>query len=130
MRKFYSTVRYFFFVLFIILMAMSADGQTTISTYTGSTNYTAANGVSGNSVVTFVIENTSGSDILLNEVRSYFQTASNGATVTLWYSSTSLSGQPTVATPVWTSIGTGTLSVPANGEVVAVTGMNFIIPNG
>src|SRR6185503_643935 len=106
-----------------------ANGQTTINTTVGSTGYTATNGVTGNSMITFVIENNSGGAILLTQVGNYFQTASNNATVTLWYTSSSLSGTPNVVTPTWTSITSNTISVPADGIVNCFTALSFTIPN-
>lgn len=111
----------------LLLLAGMVKAQT-VSTM-GGTNYTGANGVGGASTITFVVENNTGGAIFLTDVEHYFQTASNNATITLWYSATSLSGNPTIATPAWTAITSNTLSVPANGVVPCFTGMTFQIPN-
>lgn len=51
--------------IIIITYSSSLFAQTTISTQVGSTNYTGGNGLSGNTGVTFVLENTSGGPINL-----------------------------------------------------------------
>lgn len=113
----------------IFLTVIRLEAQT-INTTVGTTNYTGGNGVSGNSCITFVIENNSGAGILLTQVGQYFQTASNGTNVSLWYSSTSLSGAPTITTPVWTQIATGgPIAVPAEGVQSLFTGLSFLIPD-
>ncbi|MBK9274055.1 MAG: right-handed parallel beta-helix repeat-containing protein [Flavobacteriales bacterium] len=94
--------------------------------------YNGGNGVSGNGVITFGVTNNSGGDILLTDLESYWQTASNGANTTLWATTVTLGGPyfPFVATD-WTVIGTGTnLSVPANGIHPTITGMTYLIPDG
>lgn len=94
--------------------------------------YNGGNGVGGNGVITFGVTNTSGADILLTDVASYWQTASNGANTTLWATTVTLGGPyyPFVASD-WTAIGTGTnLSVPANGIHPTITGLTYLIPDG
>ncbi|MBK8947847.1 MAG: hypothetical protein IPM68_03010 [Flavobacteriales bacterium] len=77
------------------------------------------NGVSGNGVITFGVTNTSGGDILLTDLASYWLAASIGANTTLWATTVpaSMGGSyfPFVAGN-WSVVGTGTnLSVPADG---------------
>ncbi|MBL8002702.1 MAG: hypothetical protein JNL05_12150, partial [Flavobacteriales bacterium] len=102
---------------------------------TGSTApYNGGNGVSGNGVVTFGVTNSSGSDVLLTSIESYWQTASNGANTTLWATTVpaSMGGVyfPFV-TANWTVVGTGTnLAVPADGIHPTISGMTYLIPNG
>lgn len=94
--------------------------------------YNGGNGVSGNGVITFGVTNNSGGDILLTDLASYWQTASNGANTTLWATTVTLGGPyfPFVASD-WTVIGTGgNLSVPANGIHPTITGMTYLIPDG
>ncbi len=94
--------------------------------------YNGGNGVGGNGVITFGVTNSSGGDILLTDLASYWQTASNGANTTLWATTVTLGGPyyPFVASD-WTVIGTGTnLAVPANGIQPTITGMSYLIPDG
>lgn len=94
--------------------------------------YNGGNGVSGNGVITFGVTNNSGADILLTDIASYWQTASNGANTTLWATTVTLGGPyfPFVAAN-WTVIGTGTnLSVPSNDIHPTISGMNYLIPDG
>ncbi len=91
----------------ILFTSNSLFAQTTLSTQVGSTGYTGTNGLSGNCGITFVIENTSGNPMNLTDVATYLQVGTNGASMSLWYSSTSLSGAtPNVASPDWTKITT------------------------
>ncbi len=116
-------------LLFGVLIGFVSSAQITITT-AGAAAYNGGNGVSGSSAITFVVENTNSSPWLLTDVDVHFLTASNGAAVNLWYSATSLSGAPTIATPAWTKItpASVTLSVPADGIVPVFTGLNFSIP--
>ena len=94
--------------------------------------YNGGNGVGGNGVITFGVTNSSGADILLTDIASYWQTASNGANTTLWATTVTLGGPyfPFVASD-WTVIGTGTnLSVPINDIHPTITGMTYLIPDG
>ncbi|MCS6934176.1 MAG: GEVED domain-containing protein [Chitinophagales bacterium] len=123
----------FFTVTITLICALQRNmwAQTTISSFASGTNYTGANGVSGNSAITFVIQNNSGADIILTQVDNYLQTANNNTNVTLWYSATSLSGAPTIATPTWTQIANaGPIAAPSNGVYPHFTNLNFLIPNG
>lgn len=115
-------------LLLAFLSVNSFAQQTTLTTAVG-TNYTGGNGVGGNSAITFAIENTNPYPVVLDSIYTYFQTASNNATVTLWYSATSLSGATGgITTPNWTVITTGTISVPANGYVPTFGNIAFTIP--
>jgi len=115
-------------VLFFVL-AFQANAQITITTETG-TNYTGGNGVGGNSAITFVVENTNAFAIQLTQIDCYWQTANSGTTPSLWYTSSSLSGAPTIASPAWTLV-TGPVSpitVTANGYFPTFTSLSLIIP--
>ncbi len=120
----------FLLLLLLLLGARDASGQT-ITTGTLAP-YNGGNGVSGNGVITFGVTNSSGADVLLTDVDSYWQTASNGANTTLWATTVTLGGPyfPFVAAD-WTVVGTGTnLSVPANGIHPTITGLTYLIPDG
>ncbi|MFN3530054.1 MAG: GEVED domain-containing protein [Bacteroidia bacterium] len=114
--------------LFVLMWAQVAQAQITISTAAG-VNYTGANGVTGNSAVTFVIENTDAIDYILTDVSVFWQTANNNATVELWRSTTDLSGLPSIEAPAWTSVGTGgPIAVPTNDYYPSFTNLTVIIP--
>ena len=106
-----------------------AQAPFTLSTATG-TNYTAANGVTGNAAITFAIENTNSTPYVLTDVTVHFSTHSNPTNVDLWYTSTSLSGPASIATPAWNKINAApvVVSVTANDYVPVFTNMNFTIP--
>lgn len=116
-------------LFFGTLISFLSTGQVSLTTI-NEPAYNGGNGVTGNSCVTFVIENTNSSAWLLSDLEVYFQTASNGAHVDLWYSASSLSGAPTVGSPTWTKITatSATISVPANGYIPVFSNLNFIIP--
>ncbi len=129
------------FLPFLLLLAAFLGfrqdllAQTTTITTTG-TGFDAANGLTGNTFITFAIENTNSYDVLLTGMDYYLKTGNSGTIPTLWYSATSLSGpfaspNPGIAPPTWTSIVTGTaLTVSANGIAPVFTNMNFVIPAG
>jgi len=107
--------------------------QTTITT--AGTNYTGQNTFGAvPSAVTFVIQNTNTYAITLTKVESFFDPAVIGSTTTtptLWYSTTSLSGAPTIGAPAWTSIATGpAIALGAPGFYTALDGLSFSIPAG
>ena len=133
MNLYYKTGKLLLLPILMILMVLSTNktmSQTTITTETGS-NFTGANGVSGNSAITFVIENTTAVSKILTQVDCYWTVANSGGIPTLWYSSTSLGGAPTIATPTWTSITTGpAVTVSTSGYTPVFTGLSFIIPAG
>jgi subtilisin-like proprotein convertase family protein len=122
-----------FFVLFCHLSG-NISAQTTITTETG-TNFTGANGVLGNAAITFVVENTNSFPITLTKVDAFFDptiiTGVSGTVPTLWYSSASLSGAPTIATPAWTSLATGSpVTIPSAGYYNVLSGLSLSIPGG
>jgi len=102
----------------------------TISTV-GGTNYTGANGVAGNSAVTFTVANANAGAITITDVQSFWTTGNTGAVPTLWASTTSLAGAPTIAGPVWTSVATGSaLTIPSNGYYPTLSGLSYNIAPG
>ena len=116
-------------LFFGTLISFLSSSQVTLTTINEAA-YNGSNGVAGVSGITFVIENTNSSPWLLNDLDVYFKTASNGATVDLWYTSTSLSGSPSVVSPTWSKVNStsATITVTANGFVPVFTGLNFLIP--
>ena len=115
--------------LLACFFSMSLFSQsTTISTELG-TNYDGVNGILGNGLITFVIENTNATPKLLKQIDYYWATGQSGAVPELWYSATSLSGGATIATPVWTLLTTGTpLTVTVNGYLTTLSGLSLSIP--
>ena len=139
MNNYYQNGRNKVFTLILLFVASLfskiSNAQTIISTEAG-TNYNGASGVApatpeAPASITFVIQNTNASPITLTQVDSYCKTSQDGTTQKLWYSTSSLSGAPTIASPAWTLIGTGTsIAVPSNGYYPAITGLSFSIPAG
>lgn len=82
------------FLAVLMMGFVALNAQTTLNTTVGSTGYTGSNSAGTGLAITFVIENTTSSPILLTEVGDWTSTADNNATFTLYYSSTSLSGAP------------------------------------
>ncbi len=128
------------FLKFLVLPAFLfclASGQVksqiiTLSTQTDPT-YNGLNTFGAvNSAVTFVIQNTNGFPVTLTGVDCYFNPGAIGSTSTvptLWYSTTSLSGAPTIAGPTWTSLATGPIvNFPAAGYYNVLNGLSFSIP--
>ncbi|MCX6209229.1 MAG: hypothetical protein NTZ59_06890, partial [Bacteroidetes bacterium] len=105
--------------------------QTKITTAAaGNVGYNGTNYIGGNTTITFVIQNNSSNDIVLTDVEDFKATNGPGfplntGSFNLWYSATSLSGDPgLISIANWTKI---------NGETpVAVTlvpGYNTIFSN-
>jgi hypothetical protein len=116
------------FVLLIALFALPMTGQIILTT-DGALNYTGANGVGGDAAVTFVVENTNSSAVILNNIDVYWQTANNNAMVELWSSTTDLSGLPSISAPAWTSHATGgPIAVPSNDYYRTFSNLNLVIP--
>jgi hypothetical protein len=116
------------FVLLIALFALPMTGQIILTT-DGAANYTGANGVGGNSAVTFVVENTNSTPIILNNIDVYWQTVNTNTMVELWSSTTDLSGLPSISTPAWTSHATaGPIVVPTNDYYRTFSNLNLVIP--
>ncbi len=131
MRKWYSSIfsvgLYFSILLSILTTGIFA--QTTLTTLPNPP-FNATNGAGANTAVTFVIENTNPFPILLNGVSTWLNTTDANSTLQLWYSATSLSGAPTIATPAWTQISQVTaFPAPAvNGITPVWTTLGFTIP--
>jgi hypothetical protein len=118
----------------VLISVLSLNAQITLNTTIGSTGYNGTNSNGSNSFITFVIDNTTGSSILLQDVANWTSSADNGVTYTLWYSTTSLSGATgTLTGPAWTTVASNTvagLSSATLGVNNVITGMNFLIPAG
>ncbi len=131
MQKIKNLLRSALVLLLATSFGSNLAAQTTLSTASG-TGYTGANSFGAvNSSVTFVVENTSGNDILLTSLSSWLNTANTGTVPTLWFSSTSLSGAPTIGTPAWTPVATGNpITVSTDGVTPVFSNLGFLIPNG
>ena len=117
-------------LLLCCCLPLWVSGQTTINTTVGSTGFDGGNSLSNN-YVTFVIDNTSSTNVLLTDIGQWSTTSQNGATYTLYYSSTSLSGAPptTLAAPDWNVVATNSASgITATGVNTVISGMSFLIP--
>lgn len=118
----------------VLISVLSLNAQITLNTTVGSTGYTGTNSSGSNSFITFVIDNTTGGSILLQDVANWTSTVDNGATYTLWYSTTNLSGPVgTLAGPAWTTVASNTVSGITNTALSVnnvITNMNFLIPAG
>jgi subtilisin-like proprotein convertase family protein len=115
----------------LLLSMFHAGAQITLSTASG-TGYTGTNSFGAvNSVITFVVENTTSNTVLLNSMSHWLNTDNNGTVPTLWYTTTSLSNAPNVATPIWTQIATGNpITVTTSGVNPIFSGLSFPIPAG
>ncbi len=123
-----------FMFLTLFWFSQNQINAQTLTTESG-TGYTATNSRGNvNSQVSFIIENTNAFPVVLNQVDSYFDPgviggSVTGSAITLWYSSTSLSGPMTTTGPTWQIAGSGTLgTVSAAGYYTAISGMSFSIP--
>ncbi|MEJ7627620.1 MAG: GEVED domain-containing protein [Ferruginibacter sp.] len=127
-----QVLRNSFLILGLAFWGANLSAQT-VSTSSG-TNYLHDYSINNPASLfqTFVIENTNPTARTLSSMTMFMAPyfGNGGAsTIRLYYSATSLSGVPTVTTPIWTQIATGNLTVPAVlTEVTVLTGINFIIP--
>ncbi|HSN95597.1 MAG TPA: hypothetical protein VLR10_00215, partial [Nitrososphaeraceae archaeon] len=105
--------------------------QTTLTTLPNPP-YNGTNGAGANTAVTFVIENTNGFPISLTNVGSWINSTDAAGTYQLWYSASSLSGTPAIATPAWTQIAQVTnFPAPATSGITNIfTSLSFAIPAG
>lgn len=117
-------------ILTLALISKLSFSQITITTQQGTTGYTGVAQVTSNGAVTFLIDNTNSYPILLKEIET-FKGATyplNNSTFTLWYSSTSLSGAPSIVMPTWDTIKSVTINQLLNGYNYIFTDLNFTIP--
>ena len=113
----------------LIICAVTTKAQTTITTV--GTGYDGNLGIiGGDAAIVFGVQNTNAGTRTLTAVDvswNDFFTA-GAVTATLWYSTTSLSGAPTIATPAWTQIATANLNiVGAPGIIPTFTGLSFVL---
>ena len=120
--------RRFTYSVFLSLLFFGLQAQITLDN-TSETGYDGGNGVFGDAAVTFVVENTTSDAVLLTDLDAFWQTVNDGANVELLFSSTDLSGLPSLASTAWTSIATGgPISVPSNGVYSTFSNLTFLIP--
>jgi subtilisin-like proprotein convertase family protein len=122
-------------ILLFLFLAGKTQSQVITLTTEADPTYNGLNTFGAvNSAVTFVISNTNGFPVVLNGVDCYFDPGAIGGTSTvptLWYSTTSLGGAPTIAGPTWTSLATGpAVNFPAAGYYNVLNGLSFSIPAG
>jgi subtilisin-like proprotein convertase family protein len=136
LKKFTSFLRYSLGALCIGIAGI-ASAQT-VSTASG-TNYLANLSINNPAPLTqsFVIENTTGSAVALNDVSGALAPfgavalAGDPTAIRLFASSTSLSGDFDISTAAWSQIATGNAVVPAAVTITPlITGANYIIPAG
>jgi hypothetical protein len=109
--------------LFLVL-GKTVSAQTVVSPVPTTTTF-----LSGASGITFNLENTNAGPIIVTGVDMYMDVASSGATYTLWYTTSALSGTSTVNTPTWTQIATNTpAAISASGVYPIFTGLTFNMP--
>ena len=131
-------VFYFLTPLFIAVFSLFAGttNAQTVSTASG-TNFNGDYSINNPAplVQTFVIENANATprvftDLSMQMAPYFTSVAGSTSNITLYYSSTSLSGPvTTVGAPDWIQIATGTATVPAALATVPIlTGMTFLIP--
>lgn len=116
------------FTLFTLFPLLTKAQLTTISAVytTGSTSSGSSSAGMG---ITFSIQNTNSSDVILRGID--YQMASGTQSWELWYSSTSLIGNPGAITAArgWTQVAAPTpITVTTAGRHPVISGINFIIP--
>jgi Fibronectin type III domain. len=118
-----SGIKYTILLFLLLLGGFNLSAQTTINTnLTGSTS-------TAGPTVTFAIKNNNTYGILITDVLNYHNTVNNGVTYTLWYSSTQLTGTPTITTPNWTQHITGSaVSLTASAITPVITNVNLVVP--
>ena len=114
------------FLSLSVISKLNAQSVVSLDYSAGAMSY-----LTGNAVVTFSVTNSNSSAVTLTKLDCFASTTSTVGSTTgsLWYTATSLSGAPTVATPAWTQIATGSaVSITANGYYTFLTGLTFSIP--
>jgi len=122
--------------LVLLLMAVSLSklqAQTVITT-----NYTSGitppSGLAGNSrAITFTVTNSNANPVVLTrlDANAFVATSTGSVTGSLWFSTTSLSGDPgTIGAPAWTLVATGSpVSITADGSYTFLSGLSLSIPS-
>ncbi len=132
MNQIYQNTKSFRFSFFLLLTAVLSNvaSAQTLSTI-GGTNYGAASIFpAGNAAaITFVVQNANTSPRILTKVDCFAAADQPENTYSLWYSATSLSGAPTIGSPIWTLAATGLpISAAANGIETVLDNISVVIP--
>jgi hypothetical protein len=97
--------KYYFSILLCIAFYLGAKAQTTITSSYAVTTVTFSTGVT---YITFAVRNNNPYAITLTDLSCLQANLYENNVYSLWYSPTSLSGAPTVTSPVWTLATTST----------------------
>ncbi len=118
----------------LVAFVFNSNAQTTISTANfASSGYDAANAATGNTFISFAVQNTNSYAIKLNgletvkSVMNPIQPADNGMFY-LWYSATSLSDTATLNDGSWSKIDSVAYTTFANGYNTLFSTLGFTIP--
>lgn len=128
-----------FLLLFycILLFSTASIAQVKITTAApANTGYAGDIWIGPGSTITFVVQNTNNHDIILTEIEDFKSTAGPGFPLSpagfyLWYSSTSLAGDPgQITSPTWTKLSgdTATIVNMVPGYNTVFSNLNFTIP--
>ncbi len=116
----------------VMVMGAAAKAQTIITT-TGA-DYTGANATTAPGAVTFAVENTNSTPVVLSNVGTFLYTTDPASVFTLWYHPSQLTGAPTInVANGWIQIAVGATVPPptmTNQIVNVINGLNFSIPPG
>ncbi|MCH8554226.1 MAG: DUF4397 domain-containing protein [Schleiferiaceae bacterium] len=116
------------FGMLVYVISTPANAQIVLTT-DGASGYDGSNSVFGASAVTFVVENSNATPVILENIDVFWQTVNNNTVATLWSSGTDLSGLPSISTPAWTNHATSSaIAVPANGYYRTFSNLNLTIP--
>ncbi len=132
MNQIYQNSKSFRFSFFLLLTALLCNGVNaqTLSTI-GGTNYGALSIFpAGNAAsITFVVQNANTTARILTKVDCFAAADQPDNTYSLWYTSSSLSGAPNIASPAWTLIATGDpVTAAADGIITVLDNIGFVIP--
>jgi hypothetical protein len=126
------------FLTAILLYCSSVNAQTTTITTgaPGNTGYAGDIWIGPGSTITFVVQNNNSHDIILTNLEDFKSTAGPGfplnpAGFYLWYSTTSLSGDPgQIIQPIWSKLGADTAQIVnmVPGYNTVFSNLNFLIP--
>lgn len=135
-QHYQNKTRLFFTRAFLFLMALLPLGviaQITVSTAAGN-NYSGGLGTQAGTpgAITFVLQNNNPQAVIVKKIDYYASTVHTDNVYRLWYSSTSLSGPATIASPTWTLVAEGQpITVAANGVTTVLDNLdnlNISIP--
>lgn len=115
----------------MLVMGIAAKAQTVITT-TGA-DYTGANATTAPGAVTFAVENTNPTPVVLSNVGTFLYNTDPASVFTLWYHPSQLVGAPTInVANGWIQIAVGaTVPPPTPSQIVnVINGLNFSIPPG